>query len=131
MSRPAEIELSEKLKTEIENARASAVGNGVVVLCYSDACGESDKSASNSAKIDIDNLVAGRERPLYFFGNFTYINEWRIAKRKGILGKQELVALYRNEDGTIATQEFSDSGHAQHWPKVMTVEDDQLRRLLS
>lgn len=130
VTRPTPIDTISKLGLQMSRVKTNLGTESVVFLCYSEYYGESDRTAALSAKEDIEGFTLKGPQPIYFFGNYTYLNEWRIAQCHSELADYKLVSLYDNRDGTYSTQNFT-NGRADFWPKVMEVADDQLDELLT
>lgn len=130
MTRPASVDITSKLGLQMSNIKRNLGTENIIFLCYNESYGESDRAASLSAKEDIGGFAINGPKPIYFFGNYTYLNEWRIAQCHSELADYKLVSLYDNGDGTYSTQNFT-NGRADFWPKVMEVSDDQLDELLA
>lgn len=127
---PTPTDTMSELGLQMSRVKTNLGTESVVFLCYNEWYGASDRTAALSAKEDIKGFALRGPQPIYFFGNYTYLNEWRIAQCHSELADYKLVSLYDNGDGTYSTQNFT-NGRADFWPKVMEVSDDQLDELLA
>lgn len=128
ISRPEHIAPKSNVGRAIELTLKRLGTEDVIFLVYSQWYGESDEAASVSAKEDIEKFFTSGPRPIYFFGNLTYLNEWRIAQMQHRLAGYELVAFYEI-DGSYNIQRFI-AGKTGFWPWSMSILDAQLDQLI-